>query len=496
MAFSPKSWRDHTIGKSYDVDGMYGPQCWDYWAEFILECHIPVEYNCAISGYAEDIWRLKDKYGYANYFDYIYNASELRDGDWCIWGKGSSHPYSHIAMFWQGLELGQNQGNPNKKYISEERTSWDILGALRWKGWNKSVPTIGFGKNEVVINEHSYVIYRQNPETEDAVVISAGLNKLATIDKLDIPGRDVMAKFTGANYFQMRTDTSDPYGTTYGDLSAPLNGAFQSLPNQDSTLIFDVETGNYGDCTGVEVDKTHNVFSPSVVYPQYGDYQYARMVGMDHVNVRSRYCFVVRLHDGSYAGGIALQDMTPKEIANDIREYDICSISFLDGGGSANAGMWNKKNKVFEYIRDTRRECPSAFGFISKNSHEAHPVIEPDPAVTPTPSSDIPVQPTPTPTEEDKPMDTKPQVEPVVIRPSDGWTDPETLKDKESLIETVVRRFLSVKSLVTLILTAIFAILALRGTITNEQFMSIFTMCISFFFGYSFEKKENSGGGK
>lgn len=487
-AFTVKGWRDHTIGKSYEIDGTYPYQCWDYAADFFIENNIPAEYHCTLTGYVDDLWYLKDQYGYSKYFDYIYNASELRDGDWCIWGKGSSHPSSHIAMYYQGKELGQNQGAP---YVNEKSTTWDILGALRYKGWLPELPKVDFGKNEIKIGSHGYVLYRQNPETEDAVVIAMGINQLATIDKLNVVGADVMAKFTGANYFQMRTDQADPYGTTYGDLSSPLNNVFTEVPNQDTTLYFDVETGAYGDCTGVHTDETHNVFSPSVVFPQEGHFQYARMVGMDHVNVRSRYTFVVRLKDGSYVGGIAMQDMTPKEIFYDFRGYDIESVSFLDGGGSANAGMWDKQRKVFEYIRDTRRECPSAFGFISKNSNHAHPVIEPEPII------DI----NPTPVEEEKPVNPTPvaPAEPVELKPIENWTDPEPVakadETRETVLEGVVRRFFTVKSIVTLALTAIFGILALRGTITNEQFMSIFTMCISFFFGYSFEKKSNDNGG-
>ncbi len=43
-------------------------------------------------------------------------------------------------------------------------------------------------------------------------------------------------------------------------------------------------------------------------------------------------------------------------------------------------------------------------------------------------------------------------------------------------------RLLTVKSLVTLILTVIFAFLALRGTI-EQDFMTIYAVIISFYFG-------------
>lgn len=55
------------------------------------------------------------------------------------------------------------------------------------------------------------------------------------------------------------------------------------------------------------------------------------------------------------------------------------------------------------------------------------------------------------------------------------------------MIETVVRRLLSVKSIVTLILTAVFAYLAITGDISQE-FMMVYTVVISFYFGSQAEK--------
>lgn len=42
---------------------------------------------------------------------------------------------------------------------------------------------------------------------------------------------------------------------------------------------------------------------------------------------------------------------------------------------------------------------------------------------------------------------------------------------------------LAVKSLVTITLTGIFAVLALRGDISGTEFLTIFTVVIGFYFG-------------
>ena len=51
---------------------------------------------------------------------------------------------------------------------------------------------------------------------------------------------------------------------------------------------------------------------------------------------------------------------------------------------------------------------------------------------------------------------------------------------------------LSVKSLVTIALTAVFAVLALRGTVSGSDFLTVFLMVVSFYFGTQAEKR---GGG-
>lgn len=49
-------------------------------------------------------------------------------------------------------------------------------------------------------------------------------------------------------------------------------------------------------------------------------------------------------------------------------------------------------------------------------------------------------------------------------------------------------KLLDVKSIVTLILTIVFAVLALRGDISPEQFLTIFATVIAFYFGVQYQK--------
>lgn len=50
-------------------------------------------------------------------------------------------------------------------------------------------------------------------------------------------------------------------------------------------------------------------------------------------------------------------------------------------------------------------------------------------------------------------------------------------------------KLLSVKSIVTLVLTALFGVLALQGAVSGQEFLTIFTVVIGFYFGTQSEKK-------
>ena len=58
----------------------------------------------------------------------------------------------------------------------------------------------------------------------------------------------------------------------------------------------------------------------------------------------------------------------------------------------------------------------------------------------------------------------------------------------------MIRNLLKIKSIVTILLTGIFCFLSITGTISGEQFLTIFTVIISFYFGTQYQKnKDNTG---
>ena len=57
------------------------------------------------------------------------------------------------------------------------------------------------------------------------------------------------------------------------------------------------------------------------------------------------------------------------------------------------------------------------------------------------------------------------------------------------MIKEKLAKLLCVKSIVTIILTSVFAYLAIVGVFSGEQFQSVFTMIIAFYFGTQHERK-------
>ena len=472
---TPASFVNEYNGKAIDYDGAYGVQCVD---GFEVGCkYLDIPTIPTPNNWADGFWTCLNADGTPNartaawqekYFVKIRSASEFSNGDWVIWATGSgSHPSSHVAMWYNGKEFGENQGG-NRAFCLKDTTFSDALGALRPKAWSR-IPAY---ESDLTLNGHLYHFYGQADGLRP-VVISPGLNKTAPIKQLDTDAY-VYAKITGCNYFQMREDIPDQeYGMTFGDISDPEHGVYQNLPNQDSTMYLDIETDDWGDCTGVNIDPQHNVFSPALIYQTGKNVQYARMVGLGLCNTASRYCFYIRYQDGTCALGMTDQDLTPNQIAEDIRTFaSIELIAIIDGGGSAQMMRYLTKTGTVEYTRDTGRATAGCIALIG---------------------GPVPVIPEPTQDEEQKdeeePMaEEKPQETPE-IKPQEGWQDPEP---NTSIIVQRIAALMSVKSILTLALTVVFAYLVMNQIAIPDFFADIYKIVILFFFGYQTGKVEGS----
>ena len=64
----------------------------------------------------------------------------------------------------------------------------------------------------------------------------------------------------------------------------------------------------------------------------------------------------------------------------------------------------------------------------------------------------------------------------------------------KEVLQNRLARLLCVKSLVTLALTAVFAFLAVTGEV-GQDFMTVYTVIIAFYFGTQLERTVQKGGG-
>lgn len=139
-AWSPQAFMNEWNGKSIDMDGVAGYQCVDLWKKCLEIIGYPNP-SRAIGGdgYASSIWYNREYLGYSSYFDY---PSTPQFGDWAIFNKSGSTPYSHVAMFVSDNGngtyqfFGQNQGASYCNVIALPYSN--VLGWFRVKGtlWN------------------------------------------------------------------------------------------------------------------------------------------------------------------------------------------------------------------------------------------------------------------------------------------------------------------------------------------------------------------------
>lgn len=84
----------YPIGSALDVDGKYGCQCVDYANAFWMGQTCGRAINCGGDN-ARGIWNNARAYNAGSEFDTGTTWSNIRAGDWVVWGNGT---YGHIAM--------------------------------------------------------------------------------------------------------------------------------------------------------------------------------------------------------------------------------------------------------------------------------------------------------------------------------------------------------------------------------------------------------------
>lgn len=129
-----------TIGKSYDMDGVFGRTCWDY-ADYFWLNQVGRQLDTGGTGQARGCWTVAAarKRNAGTDFDLITNKNDLREGDWIITNGGK---YGHVGIISEVVKRGvtvklqgQNQGSIRTKVTNITFGLGDFLGAFRFKKW-------------------------------------------------------------------------------------------------------------------------------------------------------------------------------------------------------------------------------------------------------------------------------------------------------------------------------------------------------------------------
>lgn len=106
------SYYNQRVGTWVNIDGAFGAQCWDAYADYCRYLGVPYA-NCTTTGYAQDIWTQRQTNGMLDNFTEV---TEMEAGDVAVFQVTGITPYSHVAIFHSdagggyGWFFGQNQG--------------------------------------------------------------------------------------------------------------------------------------------------------------------------------------------------------------------------------------------------------------------------------------------------------------------------------------------------------------------------------------------------
>ena len=133
----------YPVGAGVDVDKNFGYQCYDYgWAFWASQVNRDIKTS---NGSASGIWDKRAENA-GTEFTLVTNPSDIKKGDWVIWGSSNSNVYGHVALAAEDYNssgfncYGQNQGGTNMPgggqaiNIAKLGVS-GIRGAFRFKNW-------------------------------------------------------------------------------------------------------------------------------------------------------------------------------------------------------------------------------------------------------------------------------------------------------------------------------------------------------------------------
>ena len=290
---------------------------------------------------------------------------------------------SHIAMFYNGQYFGERQGGDNGFRLVSLKN--DIMGALRWKGFN--MIGLNNGYQEVTYNGQEIRAYKQYG-LQKIGMVSAGTNgyTVKPIELID----DERVHFckVNASYFQMSKTASDPYGTVYGVVES-FN--YHQEPKQGKFYVYYLtNTGTAEACMDSEFWLTkHDVqfaVSPAVIMIYHGEdvEMLSPAISRSKITTANHQTLLLRLEDGSFVLAIVTGKLNLFDCRAWAKSVGALDMIALDGGGSSQM-HWGGG------LYSTGRAIPNVLTLYTDGMEESE-----------VPSVTEPVQPNPSENEKDE----------------------------------------------------------------------------------------------
>ena len=125
--------KNRYLGKSVDIDGVYGSQCVDLFNAWNRDYN-GVYISCKPDKYAKGLAEYKNTNGILNYFKETA-INNMIEGTVVVYGKCSFAPVGHVCFFIKdngdGTYQALQQNYNNKQYVTVDNNPYDgIIGAF------------------------------------------------------------------------------------------------------------------------------------------------------------------------------------------------------------------------------------------------------------------------------------------------------------------------------------------------------------------------------
>lgn len=137
-------WRAATIDNGYNVDFMYGNQCWDFCALLYWQYNLTL-ITKAGGGSAYECWTVSREANSKTPFISVEGVNNIKRGDIVVFNRSNISRNGHIAFADEDYNgsgniklLGQNQGGENGNVNVTTMSTSRFLGIFRNTLWTSS----------------------------------------------------------------------------------------------------------------------------------------------------------------------------------------------------------------------------------------------------------------------------------------------------------------------------------------------------------------------